>query len=65
MQYVVPNRCAGLQSFAEEDYQIAGIIPSEEYQTYGRNYTKYQAVLTATFYQPFDFTGETVVSLIL
>ena len=52
-----PSISEYLQTFVEEDYQIASFIPSAEYPNDGLNFTEYTAVLTATFYQPFDFSG--------
>lgn len=46
-----------MQSFVEEDYVIANIIPSEQFYNNGRNWTNYILSFTATFHQPFDFSG--------
>ena len=49
-----------LQTFVEEDYQVISYLPNVEdsaVPTGGLNHTDYTVVLTATFYQPFDFSG--------
>ena len=48
-----------VQSFVEEDYVIANVIPAPQAYNKGLNWTNYIYTFTGTFHQPFDFSGLT------